>query len=118
VRLFRRFHVLCFARRSSTHIGSYYFQHYTKGPSKYIATLSPAKWDRLREDWVIAHGDAHDQLELPTPTPTTHCSDWEKDPNLQPAYNTLLDRIYFLVEKGLTSMMVLHNYLSKCIAPL
>jgi hypothetical protein len=60
VHLFRRFHVLCFTRGSATHITSYYFQHRAKGPSKYITTLSPDKWDCWREDWVIAHGDAHD----------------------------------------------------------
>jgi hypothetical protein len=27
-------------------------------------------------------------------------------------------RIRFLAEKGLTSMMVLHDFLSKCITPL
>jgi hypothetical protein len=80
--------------------------------------LTPDKWDRRREDWAIQHGDAHNWLELPTTAPTASRSDWEKDPNLQPAYNPMLDRICFLAEKGLTSMMVLHDYLSKHIVPL
>jgi hypothetical protein len=45
-------------------------------------------------------------------------TDWEKDPNLQSAYNPVLERSRFPVEKGLTLMMVLHDYLSKHIAPL
>jgi hypothetical protein len=92
-RLFSRFHVLHFARRSPTHIDGYYFQHRAKGPSKYIVALSPTKWDHWREDWVITHGDAHDRLELSSAVPTTHRSDWERDPNLQLAYNPVLGRI-------------------------
>jgi hypothetical protein len=34
------------------------------------------------------------------------------------AYNPVLGRIRILVESGLTPMMVLHDYVSKCIAPL
>jgi hypothetical protein len=58
VHLFHRFHVLHFASRRPTHITSYYFQHWAKGPSKYTAALSPMKCDRWREDWVIELGGA------------------------------------------------------------
>jgi hypothetical protein len=44
-------------------------------------------------------------------------ADWEQDPNLQPNYDPMLTRIHFLADKGLTSMVVLYNFLSKCIAP-
>jgi hypothetical protein len=54
VHLFHGFHMLRFSRRSPNPISSYYFQHRAKGPSKYISTLSLGKWDRWREDWVIA----------------------------------------------------------------
>jgi hypothetical protein len=37
---------------------------------------------------------------------------WEKIPNLQSAYDPVLKRIQFLVEKGLNSLMVLFNFLS------
>jgi hypothetical protein len=30
----------------------------------------------------------------------------------------VLDRIQYLAKNGLTSLMVLHNFLSKCLAPL
>jgi hypothetical protein len=46
-----------------------------------------------------------------------HCSRWEKVPDLQPKYGLMKRRFRFLVEKGLTSMMVLHHFLSKHIAP-
>jgi hypothetical protein len=109
--LFYLFHLLRFSRRSSTPIDSYYFQHRAKGPSKYISALSPDKWDRWREDCT-------GRLELPTAALTARRSDWEKDPNLQPPYNPVLERIRFLAENGLMLIMVLHDYLSKCIAPL
>jgi hypothetical protein len=37
---------------------------------------------------------------------------------LKPVFNPVLGRIQILAEKGLTSMMVLHDYVSKCITPL
>jgi hypothetical protein len=33
-----------------------------KGPSKYIATLSPDRWERWREDWVLVQTDTHDAV--------------------------------------------------------
>jgi hypothetical protein len=35
---------------STSPLGSYYFQHRTKGPSVYIDALNPGKWDHWRED--------------------------------------------------------------------
>jgi hypothetical protein len=37
---------------------------------------------------------------------------------LEPVFNPVLGRIWILAESGLTSMMVLHDYVSKCIVPL
>jgi hypothetical protein len=48
----------------------------------YIATLTPGKWDRWRDDWVIMQTGVHDQLELLTAAPTGSHSGWEKVPNL------------------------------------
>jgi hypothetical protein len=50
VRLFQRFHVLHPVNKQSRHLGGYYFQHRTKSPSKYIATLSLGMLARWRED--------------------------------------------------------------------
>jgi hypothetical protein len=67
---------------------------------------------------VIVQDDAHDRLELPTAAPMGSRFDWEKVPDLQQTYNPMVKRIQFLAEDGLTSMMVLFNFLSKRIAPL
>jgi hypothetical protein len=44
--------------------------------------------------------------------------DWEQDLGLESVFNHVLQRIWILAESGLTSMMVLHDYVSKRIAPL
>jgi hypothetical protein len=82
VHLFGLFHMLRSSRRSASPIGGYYFQHRTKGPAVYIATLIPGKWDHWRDDWVIMLEEAHDWMELPTTTLMGHRSGWEKVPDL------------------------------------
>jgi hypothetical protein len=79
--------------KKSTPIGSYYFQHRTKGPAMYIAALIPGKWDHWRDDWVVMQEEVHDRLELPTTALMGHRSGWEKVLNLQPAYRPVLKRI-------------------------
>jgi hypothetical protein len=44
VRLFRQFHVMRPVNKQPPRLGGYYFQHRMKGPSKYIAALSPGRW--------------------------------------------------------------------------
>jgi hypothetical protein len=66
----------------------------------------------------LVQADAHEQLKLPTATPMVPRVDWEKDPNLEPAYNPVLGRIWILAENGLASIMVLHDYMSKRITTL
>jgi hypothetical protein len=44
--------------------------------------------------------------------------DWEQDPYLEPIFNPVLGRIRILAESGLTSMMVLHDYVLKHVTPL
>jgi hypothetical protein len=70
----------------------------------------------LKEDWALVQADVHDRVMLPTVVPTPHHADWGKDPGLESRFNPVLERIQFLAENGLTSLMVLH--LSKRIAPL
>jgi hypothetical protein len=118
VRLFRWFHVLRLVNRQPPSLDGYYFQHQTKGSSKYLAALSPGRWERWREDWVLVQAEAHEQLTLPTAAPMAPRVDWEQDPGLEPAYNPVLGRIQILAESGLTPMMVLHDYVSKRIVPL
>jgi hypothetical protein len=67
---------------------------------------------------VLVQTDTHERLTLSTATSTTPHVDWEQDPGLEPVFNPVLGRIRILAESGLTSMLVLHDYVSKCIAPL
>jgi hypothetical protein len=78
----------------------------------------------LREDWVLVQIDTYERLMLPTTAPTAPRVHWEQDPGLEPIFNPVLGRIRILAEGGLTSMMVLHDYvlkrnvpLQKCIHP-
>jgi hypothetical protein len=80
--------------------------------------LSHDKWDHWREDWVIAQRDFHDQMELPNGAPIGKRDLWEKVLDLQHEYDHVLRRIKFLVRKGMTSMMVLSDFLSQCITPI
>jgi hypothetical protein len=43
-----------------------------------LPLLSPSKWDRWREDWVIVQIDAHDWLELLIGAPMGKRSHWER----------------------------------------
>jgi hypothetical protein len=68
--------------------GSGYVQH----------PLIPSKWDRWKDDWVIMQADVHDRLELLARAPTSKCGGWEKVPNLQRDYDTMVKRIRFMVD--------------------
>jgi hypothetical protein len=118
VHLFRRFFVMKAASQRPPLIGGYYFAHRTQGPSRYIAPVSPGRWERWREDWVLMQADAHDRLAIPTAAPTLNRAEWGKDPGLESGFDPVLDRIQYLVESGLTSLMVLHDFLSRRLAPL
>jgi hypothetical protein len=118
VRLFWWFHVLRPRNRQPPRLGSYYFQHRMKSPSKYLAALSPSRWEHWREDWVLGQADAHEQLTLTTAALMTPRIDWEQDPGLELAYNPVLGRIWILAKSGITPMMVLHDYMSKRITHL
>jgi hypothetical protein len=80
VRLFRRFHLLRPVSRQPPRLGGYYFQHRTKGSSKYLIALSPGRWERWREDWVLVQADAHERLMLPSAAPTTPASTGSRTP--------------------------------------
>jgi hypothetical protein len=53
VHLFQHFYVLRLVNKQPPRLGGYYFQHRTKGPSRYITALSPNRWEHWREDWVL-----------------------------------------------------------------
>jgi hypothetical protein len=118
VRLFRRFFVMKAASQRPPLIGGYYFARRTQGPSRYITPVSLGSWERWREDWVLMQANAHDRLVIPAATPTFNRAEWGKDPGLEPGFDPVLDRIQYLAESGLTSLMVLHDFLSRRLAPL
>jgi hypothetical protein len=62
--------------------------------------------------------DVHDRPVLPVGGPTLDRTEWGKDPGLELGFDPVLDQIQYLAENGLTSLMVLHNFLSKRLAPL
>jgi hypothetical protein len=62
--------------------------------------------------------DAHDQLVIPAAAPTLNRAEWGKDPGLESGFDPVLDRIQYLAESGLTSLMVMHDFLSRRLAPL
>jgi hypothetical protein len=118
VRLFHRFFVMKAASQRPPLIGGYYFTRRTQGPSRYIALVSPGRWERWREDWILMQADAHDRLVIPAAALTLNRAEWGKDPGLEPEFDPVLDRIQYLAESGLTSLMVLHDFLSRYLAPL
>jgi hypothetical protein len=99
-------------------IGGHYFQRRTPGYACYIAPISPGRWERWREDWALVQADVHDRLALPVGGPTLNRTKWGKDPGLEPNFDPVLDRIQYLAENSLTSLMVLHDFLSKRLMPL
>jgi hypothetical protein len=118
VRLFQRFFVL---KAASTHpplIGGHYFQRRTPDHARYIVPVSPGRWEQWREDWALVQADVHDRLALSIGGPTLDRTEWGKDPGLEPGFDPMLDWIQYLAENSLTSLMVLHDFMSKCLAPL
>jgi hypothetical protein len=93
VRLFWFFFALRSSERSPDHLGAYYFQGRGKSTVAYITPLTPSKWDRWWEYWVIVKTNAHDQMDLPTGAPTSKHSHWERVPDLQSAYDPVVKRI-------------------------
>jgi hypothetical protein len=62
--------------------------------------------------------DSNDRLALPAGALTLDCTEWVKDPSLESGFDPILDQIQHLAENGLTSLMVLHDFLSRRLAPL
>jgi hypothetical protein len=86
--------------------------------ARYIAPVSLDGWERWREDWTLVHADVHDRLTLPIGGPTLDRTEWGKDPGLEPGFYPMLDQIQYLAKNDLTSLMVLHDFLSKRLMPL
>jgi hypothetical protein len=67
---------------------------------------------------VLVQVDVQDQLALSVDGLTLDRTEWVKDSYLESGFDPMLDRIQYLTENGLTSLMVLHDFLSKCLVPL
>jgi hypothetical protein len=118
VTLLCMFHVLWWFEKGSGPIGTYYFQIRAKGPIMYVAPISSDKWDHWREDWVVIRVDVHDRLVLPTESPMTKKTAWEETSRLHVAFGPVIERIKHLTSHGLSTMMVLHDFLLKRITAL
>jgi hypothetical protein len=70
VRLFWRFFVLKAVSSCPPLIGGHYFQRQTPGQARYIALISPGRWEQWREDWALVQVDVHGRLALPVDGPT------------------------------------------------
>jgi hypothetical protein len=84
----------------------------------YISAFSSTKWEDWPDDGVIAMTDANDRLELLMEGPHSDRSYWKARPSLPVELNPVLDRVKTLARGGLTSMMVLGDFLRHRIAPL
>jgi hypothetical protein len=67
---------------------------------------------------VVVRSDVHDRLALLTESLTAKRNAWEEAPKLHVAYGPVIERIKHLTSHGLSVMMVLHDFLSRCITPL
>jgi hypothetical protein len=117
--IFKHFYALVGTGRAKhSDIGAYYFQLRHGMASSYIGAFSSSKWEDWREGWVIAVADPHDHLELPTEAPQSDRSTWKARPTIPAELDPILDRIKKLARSGLTSMMVLGDFLKRRITPL
>jgi hypothetical protein len=69
-------------------------------------------------DWIIAMTDPNNYLKLPTEGPILDHSSWKARPSLLAELDPVLDQVKTLARGGLTSMMVLGDFLRRRIAPL
>jgi hypothetical protein len=62
--------------------------------------------------------DAHNYLVLQTEAPTGKCDSWVEVTRLSVPFAPVVERIKLMPSRGLTSMMVLFDFLSRRIRPL
>jgi hypothetical protein len=116
--IFKHFYTLVGTGKTKrSKIRAYYFQLRHGMAGSYIAAFSSSKWEDWREGWVIAVVDPHDRLELPTEGPQSDRSTWKARPTIPAELDPVLYWIKKLARSGLTSMMVLGDFLKRRIAP-
>jgi hypothetical protein len=67
---------------------------------------------------VVVRADVHDSLVQPIEPPTGKKTAWEDTPRLHVAFGSVIERIKHMMAHGLLALMVLHDFLSRCIPPL
>jgi hypothetical protein len=82
----------------------------------YISSLSGARWENWRAEWVIASTEASDRLVLPIDGPRLDKKQWRAKPPLTSEFEPVLDRIKSLATSGLPSMHVVGDFLKRWIA--
>jgi hypothetical protein len=76
-------------------------------------TLGDARWENLRNDWVIVSTEANDRLALPSDRPRLDRKQWRAKPSIAPEFEPVLDSIKELAAGGLTSMHVVGDFLKR-----
>jgi hypothetical protein len=112
------FHMLQWSGKGSYLFDAYYFQIQANGLIAYIMPISSGKWDRWRDDWLVVWAGVHDHLVLPIEPLTAKKTASEETLRLHVAFGPVIERIKHLTSLGLLVMMVLHDFLSRRIAPL
>jgi hypothetical protein len=116
--LFRHFFVLVKSGKAKDHLRAYYFQTRADSAFSYISSLSGARWENWRAEWVIASTEASDRLVLPSEGPRLEKKQWRAKLLLAPEFEPVLGRIKSLESGGLTLMHVVDDFLQRRIAPL
>jgi hypothetical protein len=115
---FCHFFMLVKSGKAKNHLGAYYFQTRLDSAGAYISSLSGARWENWRADWVIVSTKANNRLALPSDGPRLDRKQWRAKPSLALEFLLVLGRIKTLAAGGLTSMHVVSNFLKRRIAPL
>jgi hypothetical protein len=116
--LFRHFFVLVKSEKAKDHLGAYYFQTRVDSAGAYISSISGARWENWRGEWVIASTEASNRLVLPSDGPRLDKKQWRAKPSLTPEFEHVLGRIESLASDGLMLMHVVGDFLKRRIAPL
>jgi hypothetical protein len=116
--LFYHFFVLVKFGKAKDHLGAYYFQTRADSAGAYISSLSGARWENWRAEWVIASIEASDRLVLLSDGSRLDKKQWRAKPPLMFEFEPVLDRIKSLATSGLMSMHVVGDFLKCRIAPL
>jgi hypothetical protein len=116
--LFCHFFVLVKSGKAKDYLGAYYFQTRADSAGAYISSLTGARWENWRAEWVIASTEASDRLALPSDGPRLEKKLWRAKPSLAPEFEPVFGRIESLATGGLTSMHVVGDFLQRRIAPL